>query len=187
MSTTITALAAECASLATDPIPAREAWAALAATIRGVPMVKLTKMRVGWSRTHYADHNALGTSGYEYDSRIRGIVVGDQGSGIERAGGQNGGHYVLGDSDCLFFSTDGRVYEVVAVEGHWSNWQGSSSSYSLTWREYQGDITDECLEAVVADVVSRLTALRDDLRRRKVAGARMASRILSALESVGCR
>jgi hypothetical protein len=171
----------ECRDLASEPVPARAAWAAIASAIRPTGLT-LTRRRSGWRRTHYADPNASGTSGCTYTEDI-GIVLGDQSSGVRRAGGQNSGHYEFSaDSDCLFFSVlSGEIYELCDVDGSWSQWQGSSSSYELRWRRYEGDITDEMLDAVVAQVAERLTKRRDFLRRRKVAGAAAATRILSAL------
>lgn len=182
---TIDTLATECRTLATDPVPAHQAWQAICRAISGLPL-RLGKQRSGWGRSHYGDPNARGSGpGYTYTGH-RGIALGDQGSMVTREGGQNSGGYCYDaeNDDCLFFATDGRVYEVCAVDGSWSQWQGSSSSYSLTWREYAGEISDESLAKVTEEIVWRLTEYRDDLLRRKVAGASAANRILAAMQSI---
>ena len=181
--TAITDLAAECLTLQDQAVPAYEAWRELAGVLRGTG-VKLTKRRVGWGRTEHANPNANGTCGYEYDDH-RGIQIGDPGKGVERAGGQNGGHYEFraDQADVLFFSvTDGRIYETCGCDGEWSNWQGSSSGYSLSWREYRGEVA--CLDDVAQEALDRLTARREELRSRKEAGAADATKIITALQGM---
>src|SRR6185437_7065063 len=145
---------------------------------RAVPAAAWKRKRVsGWRRTHFADCNAAGTCGYTYDDRPGLTVCKYE---VSRVGGQNAGSYEVSESG-LRVEPDGSLWHVTAVVGSWSQWQGSSSGYTLTWSRYRGEYD---LMAVVAAIHTLVETYRDRCRARRQAGAKEAGQLLAALAAL---
>jgi hypothetical protein len=181
----VIAIADECVENKLENVPVRQAWRLLAAELKCAG-ITATKQRSGWGRSHFADCNASGgNSGYSYTGVI-GFVIGSQDSMVSRCGGQNSGSYDFDaeNNECAFFGLDGEIYEVCGVTGSWSQWQGSSSSYSLKWRRFVGEIGDEYFSEIIDKSLAALESRRDFLRSRHQAGASIATRVIDALKAL---
>jgi hypothetical protein len=170
-----------------DALAAREVTdtvkAALAALAQSLPSDIWRKRKTGWHRTHYADCNAAGENKYHYEDRSDTITV--RGYSKTAEGGQNGGSYALSDDDdSLYFTRGGRLETAVSVEGSWSQWQGSSSEYEVSFAEAHGSYTDEALQQVVAKVGTRLEEYRANKIAKHAAGAAYARQLLAALAAM---
>ena len=142
------------------------------------------RRRTGWRRTRYGDCNANGINKTVGD--IPCIYSGDVDSGREIVGGQNGGSYTYDADadDCLCFASDGAIYEVRDIDGSWSQWQGSSSSYSYQWQVYDGPIEDFVFAEVLSEVKSLLEEYREERKAKRKAGAKTAKALIDALGSI---
>ena len=163
-------------AVAATPVPADEALRCLCAAVPAAAWK--AKRKTGWGRTHYADRDANGTCGSHYEAR-RGASI--DAASVSRTGGQNSGGYEIDDSG-LWLDEDGSLWCVVAVEGSWSQWQGSSSGYEYTWGRYRGEYD---LAAVVVAVRDLVAAYRDRCRARRAAGSKEAGELLAALTAAG--
>lgn len=139
-----------------------------------------TKRRSGWRCTHYADPNARGGEiGYVYEA-VRGLLV--RAPTSCDVGGQNRGRTVTSNGG-LWLSESGCLYRA-RIAGSWSNWQGSTSAYEITWRSIGvDDLADDEVEQILTALRHRALAFRDRCRGAKQRGAAEANAILAALES----
>ena len=172
----IVSVCAEAREVEATPIPADEALRRLC---RAVPSGAWKRGRkCGWGRTHYADPNARGECGNRYEPACGLSIIAAE---VRRVGGQNTGGYEVEEGG-LWLESDGSLWEVRAVDGSWSNWQGSSSGYTMEWRRY----TDRYdLAEVAAKVRAAVEAYRDKCRARRVSGAAEATRLIAALDAAG--
>lgn len=146
-----------------------------------LPSELWSKRKISWSRSHYADCNARGNNeDTQYEADRDTIVI--SGCKPSTGGGQNEGHYYVGDDDdSLYFHRDGSLSTCTAVEGSWSCWQGSSSGYEMTFGRVEA--TDAHVARVLPVVERKLRKHLDALRVKHQAGAKTAKALLAPLES----
>lgn len=169
-------LCRDAVAVAATPVPAD---VALARLCRAVPAKAWhPRRKVGWGRTHYGDPYASDTSGNRYELRP-GLTI--DAPDVREIGGQNSGGYEISDSG-LRVEPDGSLWHVTVVDGSWSQWQGSSSGYTLIWGRYSQEYD---LTVVVASIRDMVSAYRDRCQSRRATGAAEAAILMAALDAAG--